>query len=251
MATSRKKLAVGVEVSLSGDPKGPRWVSDSGSLLWQRGRGAAAAGLAECGKPVDVSNALRSSRTSRRSWRSCQAISGSCVDLTRAPTFRHHLARAPGPGAGRRGPAPATRRRSRAPRHLPWVGGEEITIFYTHSEGGAIERFYRAVDEGVEGPAMNPAGFLFAGHALRDCPRAVPLPCVEIHMTNIDKRGFRSIVAEATAGTNPGFSVQSYIPGLEGMLRHLSGRREAGSGPPRKRGRSRAGRSRGGRRALV
>jgi 3-dehydroquinate dehydratase-2 len=33
----------------------------------------------------------------------------------------------------------------------------ELLIFYTHSEGEAIERLHRAVDEGVQGLVMNPA----------------------------------------------------------------------------------------------
>ena len=40
---------------------------------------------------------------------------------------------------------------------------------------------------------MNPAAFLFAGYPLRDCLRAVPFPYVEVHMTNIEKRGIQSI----------------------------------------------------------
>ena len=115
----------------------------------------------------------------------------------------------------------------------------ELGIFYTQSESEAIARLYRAVDEGIDGLVMNPAAFLFAGFALRDCLRAVALPYVEVHMTNIEKRGLRSILAETGVGLIAGFGVQSYVLGLEAMLRHVSGKREARSRPPRKRGRSR------------
>lgn len=101
----------------------------------------------------------------------------------------------------------------------------QLDIFYTHSEGEAIGRLYRAVDEGVHGLVMNPAAFLFAGYALRDCLRAVPFPYIEVHMTNIDKRGLRSILAEAAVGMITGFGVQSYILGLEAMLAQLRKRR--------------------------
>jgi len=101
------------------------------------------------------------------------------------------------------------------------ANGYELLIFYTHSEGEAIERLYRAVDEGVQGLVMNPAAFLFAGYALRDCLRAVPIPYVEVHMTNIEKRGFRSLLAETAVGLIAGFGVQSYVLGLDAMLRHL------------------------------
>ena len=99
----------------------------------------------------------------------------------------------------------------------------QLDIFYTHSEPAAIERLYRAAEERCDGVVMNPAAFLFAGYALRDCLRAVPFPYIEVHITNIDKRGFRSILAEAAVGLIAGFGVRSYVLGLEAMLEHLKG----------------------------
>ena len=82
--------------------------------------------------------------------------------------------------------------------------GYELEIFYTHVEGEAIGRLYRAVDEGFDGVVMNPGGFTYAGYALRDCLRALPFPYIEVHMTNSDKRGIRSVVAEVAVGSYPG-----------------------------------------------
>ena len=100
----------------------------------------------------------------------------------------------------------------------------ELAIFYTHSEPAAIERLYLALEEGFDGVVMNPASFLFAGYPLRDCLRAITIPYVEVHMTNIEKRGIRSILAETAVGMVAGFGVDSYVLGLEAMLRHLSRR---------------------------
>ena len=97
----------------------------------------------------------------------------------------------------------------------------QLDIFYTHSESAAIERLYRAVDEGVDGLVMNPAAFLFAGYPLRDTLRAVPFPYIEIHITNLEKRGIHSILAETAVGMIAGFGIQSYVLGLEAMLEHL------------------------------
>ena len=94
----------------------------------------------------------------------------------------------------------------------------DLDIFYTHLEGEAIARLYQAVDEGVEGLVMNPAGFLYAGYALRDCLRAVNFPYIEVHMTNIEKRGLHSILAEASVGMVAGLGLQSYFLGLNAML---------------------------------
>jgi 3-dehydroquinate dehydratase-2 len=115
----------------------------------------------------------------------------------------------------------------------------QLDIFYTHSESDAIERLYRAADEGVDGLVMNPAAFLFAGYALRDTLRAAPFPYVEIHMTNIDKRGIRSILAETAVGLIAGFGVRSYVLGLDAMLEHLRSQSKPHSASPRTRSRSR------------
>ena len=103
-----------------------------------------------------------------------------------------------------------------------------LDIFYTHSEAAAIERLYRGVEEKIDGVVMNPAAFLFAGYALRDCLRAVPFPYIEVHMTNVERRGIHSILAEAAVGMVAGFGVRSYVLGLEAMLGHL---RRGGSRP--------------------
>lgn len=92
-----------------------------------------------------------------------------------------------------------------------------LDIFYTHVEGEAIGRIYQAADEGTGGILMNPAGFVHAGHALRDCVRAVALPYIEVHMSNIEARGIRSVLAEAARGTIAGFGLRSYFMGLDAL----------------------------------
>ncbi|EDP64029.1 3-dehydroquinate dehydratase [alpha proteobacterium BAL199] len=67
--------------------------------------------------------------------------------------------------------------------------GQTLDIRYTNLEGEAIGWIYEAERGGTDGLLMNPAGFLYAGYALRDCIKAVSMPYVEVHMTNIDKRG--------------------------------------------------------------
>jgi len=98
--------------------------------------------------------------------------------------------------------------------------GMELDIRYTHTEGEAIGWIYECVRAGYDGLVMNPAAMLFAGYALRDCVRAVPIPYVEVHMSNIDTRGFRSVTAEAAVGMVAGFGVGSYLLGLEAIRHH-------------------------------
>jgi len=112
--------------------------------------------------------------------------------------------------------------------------GYTLEIFYTHDEAAAIERLYRAVDEKFDGLVMNPAGFLFAGYPLRDCLRAIPIPYIEVHMTNIERRGIHSILAETAVGVIAGFGVQSYLLGLEAMLAQVKKARGGGARPAKK-----------------
>ncbi len=96
-----------------------------------------------------------------------------------------------------------------------------LEILYTNMEGEAVSAIYRAVRGKVDGVLFNPAGFLHAGHALRDCLRSIDVPAIEIHMTNIEKRGYGSVTAEAAVGMIAGFGVDSYMLALDAMVMRL------------------------------
>ena len=99
--------------------------------------------------------------------------------------------------------------------------GVSLDILYTNTEGEAVTAIYRAERSGLDGLLFNPAGFLHAGNALRDCLTSIEAPAIEIHMTNIEKRGRRSITADAAVGVIAGFGVDSYILALEAMVGRL------------------------------
>jgi 3-dehydroquinate dehydratase-2 len=103
--------------------------------------------------------------------------------------------------------------------------GYDLEIFYTNIEGEAINRIYRAVDEGVDGLVMNPAGFTYAGYALKDCIKGAALPYVEVHISNIAKRDIHCVLSEISEGFITGFGMHSYVLGLEAMLEILRARR--------------------------
>lgn len=68
---------------------------------------------------------------------------------------------------------------------------------------------------------MNPASFNYAGYALRDCVKGAALPYVEVHLTNVEARGIKCVVAPVANGVVHGFGTHSYILGLEAMLHIL------------------------------
>ena len=94
----------------------------------------------------------------------------------------------------------------------------ELDIFYTNIEGEAIDRIYVAADSGVDGLVMNPAGFSYAGHALRDCLKGAALPYVEVHISNIETRGIHCVLSDVAVGMITGFGLHGYVMGLEAML---------------------------------
>ena len=111
-------------------------------------------------------------------------------------------------------------------RHAKGLG-VTLDIVYTNTEGEAVSAIYRADRANIDGILFNPAGFLHAGHALRDCLKSIRAPAIEIHMTNIDKRGYGSVTSEAAIGMIAGFGVDSYILALDAMVIRL--RKSAGT----------------------
>ena len=101
----------------------------------------------------------------------------------------------------------------------------DLDILYTHLEGEAIGRIYQAVDEGIDGLVMNPAGFTYRGEALRDCILACSdLPYIEVHISNLAKRDIKSALVSAASGMIMGFGLHGYVLALDGMLDLLKNR---------------------------
>ena len=111
-------------------------------------------------------------------------------------------------------------------RHAKGLG-VALDIVYTNTEGEAVSAIYRADRASIDGILFNPAGFLHAGQALRDCLKSIRAPAIEIHMTNIEKRGYGSVTSEAAVGMIAGFGVDSYILALDAMVSRL--RKTAGT----------------------
>lgn len=103
--------------------------------------------------------------------------------------------------------------------------GVELDIRYTNVEGEAIDWIYQADEAGVDGLLFNPAGFVYAGYALHDCLKAVSLPRIEVHMTNLERRGMQSVTAPAADGMVMGLGIDSYVLGLRALTRLIQNKR--------------------------
>ncbi len=62
--------------------------------------------------------------------------------------------------------------------------------------------------------------------AIRDAIAAIPVPVIEVHLSNIHRREefrHRSVIAPVVMGQIAGFGTDSYMAALEIALRRLSG----------------------------
>jgi 3-dehydroquinate dehydratase-2 len=99
-----------------------------------------------------------------------------------------------------------------------------LEIFYTNSEGECIDRIIKAYHDKIDVLVMNPGGFTYANHAIRDTLKGVKIPYVEIHLSNHYERGLHSVIAPAAQGVIMGLGIQVYFMGLDAAL-YLAGKR--------------------------
>ena len=98
-----------------------------------------------------------------------------------------------------------------------------LTVDYYQSnvEGELINRLQAAASE-VDGILINAGGYSHTSVALHDCLKAISVPAVEIHISNLAQReAFRhvSLIAAACRGTIAGFGMDSYRLGVEALLK--------------------------------
>jgi 3-dehydroquinate dehydratase-2 len=119
-------------------------------------------------------------------------------------------------------------------RRLVKVGstlGLDVECFQTNHEGALIDRLIVAMDA-ADGVVLNPGGLTHSSHSLAATLRAVTIPVVEVHLTNLYARGSAmatSLTGAAAAGVIMGFGARSYELGLHELAARLksSGARSA------------------------
>ena len=91
--------------------------------------------------------------------------------------------------------------------------GYHCEIFQSNWEGALIDKIHEA-RESYQGVILNAGALTHYSYALRDAIASVPIPFVEVHMSNIHAREeFRhtSVIAPACRGQIAGFGPVSYL----------------------------------------
>jgi 3-dehydroquinate dehydratase II len=96
------------------------------------------------------------------------------------------------------------------------VLGMEIDFIQTNHEGEIIDRIHEARNK-YEAIIINPGAFTHYSLAIRDAIKAVEIPAIEVHLSNIYAREeFRSksVIAPVCIGQVSGFGAKSYLVAL-------------------------------------
>ena len=105
------------------------------------------------------------------------------------------------------------------------AAGVLLETFQSNHEGELVDRVQSARDEGVRYLIINPGAYSHTSIAIPDALRAVGIPFIEVHISNIHAREeFRhhSHFSAVAQGVICGLGVQGYELALDAALQHLS-----------------------------
>lgn len=96
----------------------------------------------------------------------------------------------------------------------------EVDFFQSNHEGALVDRIQEAL--GIyDGIVMNPAAYTHTSIALLDALKAVQIPCVEVHISDVSEREeYRQVsyVREACVATISGKGFDGYVEGIKILI---------------------------------
>ena len=99
--------------------------------------------------------------------------------------------------------------------------GVEGEIYQSNHEGDLVDRIQQAYFDGTEGIVINPAAYTHTSVAILDALKAVALPAVEVHLSDVKSRDdFRQVsyVRLACEKTIMGLGFQGYAEAIRYLV---------------------------------
>ena len=99
--------------------------------------------------------------------------------------------------------------------------GIDVEIYQSNQEGDLVDRIQACYSDGTNGIVINPAAYTHTSVALLDAVKAVGIPTIEIHISDVSSReDFRqtSYIRAACVKTISGQGIQGYIQAMDHLL---------------------------------
>ena len=104
--------------------------------------------------------------------------------------------------------------------------GWKVETFQSNHEGAIIDRIQAAAAAGADGLVLNAGALSHYSYAIADAIRAVDLPAVEVHISNIRARESwrrRSVTGEACIAVLAGLGIDGYPKALDLLAERVEG----------------------------
>ena len=106
----------------------------------------------------------------------------------------------------------------------------EVSLYQSNHEGDLVDKIQEAYFTGVDGIVINPGAYTHTSVALLDALKAVSIPAVEVHISDVNSReDFRkqSYVRAACMATIAGHGTDGYTEAMTLLCNHLKGAKDA------------------------
>lgn len=97
---------------------------------------------------------------------------------------------------------------------------DEITLYQSNHEGDIIDMLHKVGFGEVDAVVLNAGAYTHTSIAISDAIRAIKVPVIEVHISNIHAREeyrHKSYIAASCVGTIAGFGLDSYRLAIEAV----------------------------------